>query len=255
MVFKEGTAKSGKPCGEHLDCDMLREFLRREDISRQHTLKLEVHIANLMHNLHQAGIGNQSGRLTMNNLQAKLDELQTAYTASEATRARVESELQEERLEHRGTRESLTHEINSHADTQKTLECFWETLKKLGNFCDYVTGLLNGKPANEEMEKQTNVADLTLEIEYRKQTMVDMKKDEELKEEKWTIDLAALEQKLQDQAAEHEDSARANGLRVAELEQMLSELQGKDEQYVDLNGLPWQDTRRKRRTRRSIIRH
>jgi len=255
MVAQESNTKSDERCGEHLDCDMLREFLRHENVTQQHTMKLKVHIAHLMHNLHQAGISNQTGRLAMNNLQAKMDELQTTYTMSEATRARLETELQEERLEHQGTRESLTHEINSHADTQKTLECCWETLKKLGDFCDYVTSLLNGKPANEDMEKRTNVADLTLEIEFRKQTMKDMTKDIELKEEKWSIDIAALEQKLQDQAAKHEDSVRANDLWVAELEHMLSELQGKDEQYMDLNGLPWQDTRRKRRTRRSTIKH
>ena len=212
MVAQKRDTKSDEWCGEHLNCNMLRKFLQHKDVSQQQTLKLEVHIAHLMHNLHQVSISNQNGQLVMNILQIKMDELQTAYTVSKVNQAWHEIELQEEWLEHWGTQKCLTHKINSHADTQKTLKCCWETLKKLGDFCDYVTDLLNSKPANKNMKKQTNIADLMLKIEFRKQTMNDMMKEIELKEEKWKINITALKQKLHDQTAKHEDTVQKNDL-------------------------------------------
>lgn len=117
MIFKKKTTESDKPCDKHLNCNMLREFLWHKDVSWQHTLKLEVYIAHLMHNLYQAGIDNQNSCLSINNLQAKMNELQTAYTAFEATQAQHESELQKKQLKHQLTQKSLTHKINSHVNT------------------------------------------------------------------------------------------------------------------------------------------
>lgn len=229
----------------------MQEFFRREDSSRQRAQKLEVQIVHLSHNLHQAGVANQNGRLVVNNLQANLNQLQTAYAASEAARMKSENGLQEERLEHRGTRESLTHEINTHADTEKSLSCCWQTLKKLGDFCNYISNLLDGKPEDRDMEKQINFADLMLEVEFRKQTIDDLKKEVRVREEKRDFDVAALEQKLKNEAGEHEDTLKEKDYRIAELECMLFEQQVKEEPDLNHPSMPPLNNKRKRRTRRS----
>jgi len=230
-------------CDRQSECAWVKEFFRRDDVSRQHSQKLEGQVAHLSRNLEQLGAANQNGRLAVNNLQVNMGQLQAAYAASEAARAKCENELQEERLDHRGTRESLTHELNSHADTEKTLSCCWQTMKKFGDFIDYINGLLDGKPEDEDVEKQFRLSDLMLEIEFRKQAIDDLKKEVQAKEDQKTLDVTTLEQQLQDEASQHEMALRAQETRIAELEQTL-------QRNLDHDSVNTMDPRKKRKTRR-----
>ena len=193
--------------------------------------------------MQQLGAANQNGRLALNNQQINMAQLQAAYAASEAARAKCETDLQEERLDHRGTRESLTHELNSHADTEKTLGCCWQTMTKFGEFIDYLNRLLDGKPADEDTEKQFGLSDLLLEIEFRKQTIIDLKKEVQKKEEQRNLDVTVLEEKLQVEASQHEVALKAKETRIAELEHTL-------QQNSDYDSVYPMNSRRKRRARR-----
>ena len=214
----------------------MEEFLHREDIHQQRFQQLELQYTHLNRSLHQAGIANQNSRLAFNDLQGRYDRLQSTYVAEQAARRQCDDELQNERLEHRATRESLTHEINSHADTEKTLGCCWESLKKMGDLCEYVNKMLDGKLVPEDQDRQFGYADLVMENEIRKQTIEDLEKRLPREGEK-DVQIAALMQKLQDEVAQHEKSLKLKEHHIAELE-------------LKLERSPM-TTRRKRRARRS----
>jgi len=226
----------GSQSGCELVREVVEEILHREDIHQQRFQQLELQYTHLNRSLHQAGIANQNSRLALNDIQAQYDQLQSTYAAEQAARRKCDDELQNERLEHRATRESLTHEINSHADTEKTLGCCWESLKKMGDLCDYINQTLDGKPAPEDREKQFGYADLVMENEFRKQAIEDLEKKLTREEEK-DIQIAALTQQLQDEAAQHEESLKLKEHQIAELELKLEK--------------PPMATRRKRRARGS----
>lgn len=193
--------------------------------------------------MQQLGAANQNGRLALNSQQVKTTQLEAAYAASEAARAKCETDLQEERLDHRGTRESLTHELNSHADTEKTLGCCWQTMNKFGEFIDYVNRLLDGTRADEDTGTQFGISDLLLEIEFRKQTIDDLKKKVQMVEEQRTLDVTVLEEKRQVEASQHEGALKAMATRIAELEHT-------SQQNSDYDTVYPMSSRKKRRARR-----
>jgi len=113
-------------------------------------------------------------------------------------------------------------------------------MKKFGDFIDYLNGLLDGKPEDEDVKKQFRLSDLMLDIEFRKQTIDDLKKEVQEMEDQRNLDVTALEQQLQDRASDHEMVISAKETRIAELEQTL-------QQNLNHNSVYPMDPRKRRR--------
>ena len=105
-----------------------------------------------------------------------MGQLHAVYAAFQTAWVKCENKLQEEWLNHCETQKSLTHELNSYTDTEKTLSCCWQTMKKFDDFIDYLNSLLDDKLKNKNVKKQFRLFDLMLEIEFWKQIIDNLKK-------------------------------------------------------------------------------
>jgi len=81
-------------------CELVREVVKKilhhKNIHQQCFQQLKLQYTHLNCSLHQAGIANQNSRLTLNNIQAQYDQLQSTYAAEQAAQRKCDDELQNE---------------------------------------------------------------------------------------------------------------------------------------------------------------
>jgi len=124
-------------------------------------------------------------------------------------------------MEHRATRDVLSHEVDGHTETEKTLGCCWKTLMRLGNVCGCVGKLLDGQRV--DAETRFKYADLLLEIEFRKQRTIDLESELAQKDEKSNLIITAQREEIQKEAAQHKELLQAKDHQIMELERSLAD--------------------------------
>lgn len=172
-----------------------------------------------------------------------MGQLHAAYAASQTAWAKCKNKLQEEWLNHCRTKKSLTHELNSHMNTEKILSCCWQTMKKFDDFIDYINDLLNDKSKNENVKEQFRLSDLMLEIKFQKQIIDNLKKKVQGMKDQWNLDVTALKQQLQNRASDHEMMIKVKKTQIVKLEQTL-------QQNLNHNSVYLMNTRKRHRAQR-----
>lgn len=172
-------------CRGRSDWDFLADFYRRENDNKQERCKLEWDLHYISQALNQSSHSAQNDRKTLLELQSQLTEAQNLVTAHDVARGKAFEQLEEERLEHRGTREALRFEQERHGDTTKYLEVVYQTMKRAGAAIDSI---------KEHSEENSNsaYAVLTLENELKKQEVEELTDTVKVKEQKYKLDISEM---------------------------------------------------------------
>ncbi|KAI4134255.1 MAG: hypothetical protein LQ347_001676 [Umbilicaria vellea] len=145
-------------CATRSNWDFIKEFYQREETAKQQ-------VAYVNEALRQAVTINQNNREIMKQTNTHLREIQTGYQASEATRARFENELHDERQEHQFCQESLCQERAKLLEVDKQLNHVWNSYESLSNVLKDVKGQvpdIEGSGDSGDQVRTVMVTDLVM---------------------------------------------------------------------------------------------
>ncbi len=167
-LSQDNHAPNCRECARRSDWDVLHAFYRREEAARLQVGELQAQVTRLNAALQHAGINAQSDRIALNKSHTHLQELQYGYSVSEATRAKCENQLHEERQELRLTEEALGQERRYAQEAERNLGWVWNAHARLGEILSRVGG-----PAQEGVAPW-NIADLLLELEAKRAKIAEL---------------------------------------------------------------------------------
>jgi len=158
------------------DDSLLWEFFkkcaRREEglFQRNQALTLQINKQNA--NLHQTNLQLQQAQVDLNAAVCRCQELETLYLESQKFYAGLENQLQEERQNHKNTRDALETEMKKLAKTEKNLERYWSTLKGLSEFLTMVQVTSSEDKAvvmTTLLSEGNDIGSLLIDIENKKE--------------------------------------------------------------------------------------
>ena len=207
----------------HSDWDFLKMFYQREEIAKQQIHGLNSHVAQLNAALQHAGYTSQQDRKALNKSHTHMMEFQEGFHQSEAGRARLENELHDERQEHRMCQENLDHERKRHVETEKTLECFWNSHNRLREVLSKVHCHARGQP----QEMTYDVTDLVLETTSKWDKIQELERMLQQQKSERQAESEEFERKLQRESIRHAEESMAQAQQIRDLEFLLQSEQMK----------------------------
>ena len=182
-------------CHERSHWDWLGEFYQHEQLLRQQKEKLEMELRYMSNALHQASYTAQNERRILNQLQNELTEAQNLNKDHERGRVEEKQILEDERLEHRGTREALKFEQSQHAETTKYVEALYEAHQKSNS-------IIAGFVELPDDEQGFDPAGLILDNELKKQGIQELEDALRIKDQLYKLDISKLQEKSNEKDAE-----------------------------------------------------
>ena len=137
----------------------------------------------------------------------------------EAARARLENELLKERQEHRTCQDSLTHERLRHSETERTLNCLWESHQKLGDVIAKIP--CHAENMRDSSPQSINVTDLVLEVAAKSQRMRALEAQLEQAQDQHHVEIVQLRDNLKQEYHKNAENTMAYTQRIHELETAL----------------------------------
>ncbi|KAI9767509.1 MAG: hypothetical protein M1835_007030 [Candelina submexicana] len=182
-------------CLDRSHWDFLRDFYHREQVAQHQKQRLEWDNHFLSNAIRQAGYTTHNERRILNELQNELTKAQNLNKDHERARAEGTEMLEEERLEHRGTREALKFEQDQHAEMTKYTEALYEAQQKMGTILDEID-------QQSDRDQLFDSAGLILDNELKKQAIQELDDSLRVKDQKYKLDIANLQRKLDERNQE-----------------------------------------------------
>ena len=227
-------------CGGRSNWDFLREFYQREEINKAQVQSLNQHVTQMNSALRHCGHTAQKDRVALNKAHEHLRELQHGFNQSEMERAKFENLLHEERQEHRLCQENLTHEKVRHEETEKHLECIWNSHKRLGDIVSGTHCVIDED--KEEAYGEYDITGLVLELEAKASRISSLEAEMKEDRDRAHSSIENLEVHVQGLKASQAEELAAAQLRYHELD-----LHFRREQARPFQDSPAATTNRRRR--------
>ena len=152
--------------------------------------------------MHHVELASQNDRIALNKAHAHLKELQAGYSQSEASRARFENDLHEERQEHRMCQEALNHERIRHSETEKNLNCVWNAHTRLGEIIFKAPYQMTAS-GEEKTGDSIDITELVLELEAKAFKIQGLEDALIHQQEQSHSDLLLIEGRLHERSVQH----------------------------------------------------
>ena len=198
--------------------------------------------------LHHAGATSQKDRVALNKAHEHLNELQAGFRQSDTARARLENELHEERQEHRMCKEDLDHERARYKQTEKSLECIWNSHNKLGEIMSRVECEVDSN-VQQVSRMRYNITELVLELAGKSQRIENLESTLEQTRHQHHDEVLQLKNKLQTESEQHSEDYMNQSQQIHHLDLLLQREHMKGVTMVG-NIEPSEDPKPARRRRR-----
>lgn len=136
-----------RSCQQRSDWLFLQEFFQRVASAESYAQLANEQNAKAMHTIKQAGISAQKDRLVIGNLQEQVARIQATCQRSAVE---FDRRVEEERMEHRATREALEYEKTRVHESQRQAEHLWGALQT----ADHLVEVYNVKQPADERKRR-----------------------------------------------------------------------------------------------------
>ena len=150
-----------------------------------------------------------------------MQQIQDGLAQSEAARARLENELLKERQEHRTCQDSLTHERLRHSESERTLNCLWESHQRLGDVMAKIP--CHAENMRDSSPQSFNVTELVLEVAAKSQRMRALEAQLEQAQDQHHVEIVQLRDNLEQEYHKNAENTMAYTQRIHELETTLQQ--------------------------------